>query len=85
MSYLALLQDSMGLNVWGSDSEAPLRQGMGLAGLKTTLPGQNAPSEGLRLGGGAVPGGTESGKGSLVSVEGAQGGIMVRLSSTELP
>lgn len=44
---------------------APLRQGMGLAGLKTTLPGQNAPSEGLRLGGGAVPGGTESGKAHL--------------------
>lgn len=44
---------------------APLRQGMGLAGLKRTLPGQSAPSEGLRLGGGAVPGGTESGKAHL--------------------
>lgn len=65
VSHLALLQIPWACLSGAQSQRAPLRQGMGLAGLERTLPGQSAPSEGLRLGGGAVPGGTDSGKAHL--------------------
>lgn len=65
VSHLALLQIPWACLSGAQSQRAPLRQGMGLAGLEGTLPGQSAPSEGLRLGGGAVPGGTDSGKAHL--------------------
>ena len=62
VSHLALLQIPWACVSGAQIQRAPLKQGMGLAGLERTLPGQSAPSEGLRLGGGAVPRGTDSGK-----------------------